>query len=62
MKKNCENCGKEFDCQHNANCWCKNYTIPNKLSIYLKINYKDCLCEACLKHHINNEKKILLDK
>jgi hypothetical protein len=53
MKKICENCGKEFICSHDQNCWCVRYKVSAKLSEYLKTNFKDCLCSECLENHIN---------
>lgn len=52
MTKNCPRCKAIFDCQHNANCWCSKYIIPEKLRLFLKENYDDCICENCLRELI----------
>ncbi len=62
MTKKCEHCGKEFECLHNEKCWCLNYTVSKKLADYFKANFKDCLCEDCLKWHIENEEIVLKSK
>jgi hypothetical protein len=62
MKKECEICGAEFECTHNESCWCLNHTLSKEMIEYLRNNYKNCLCETCLKHHDENEKKILSAK
>lgn len=60
--KKCEFCGTVFTCLHSEKCWCLNYTVSKELTEYLKNKFENCLCEACLKHHVENEKKILSDK
>jgi hypothetical protein len=55
MKKKCSKCGLEFECNHSEECWCTNFMISEKLSEYLKRNYKDCLCEKCLTEYIENQ-------
>ena len=52
MIKKCPVCNVEFECKHDTNCWCSKYTLTNRVSIYLKENYSDCLCEDCLRNKI----------
>jgi hypothetical protein len=59
MNKKCEYCGKEFTCSHNETCWCINFDVSKELAEYLKVHFMDCLCEDCLKWHIDNSDKIL---
>lgn len=59
-EKECEKCHKIFNCTHSAECWCAEFKISEKLGKYLAKNYKDCLCNECLKNYIENEENILL--
>lgn len=47
--KICPSCKKEFDCLHNADCWCMKYPINEENKAYISLHYEDCLCEDCLK-------------
>lgn len=61
MNKKCPKCCAEFECLHNLDCWCSKYVLSEKLSLYLRSNYVDCLCENCLKYYIENAEIILLN-
>jgi len=47
-KKCCPACGIEFECFHNADCWCTKYSISEPNTKYLALHYNDCLCQNCL--------------
>ncbi|MBR1774481.1 MAG: cysteine-rich CWC family protein [Bacteroidales bacterium] len=51
MKKVCPQCGKEFECKHNADCFCMQYTISKEALAILKEKYSNCICEDCLKQY-----------
>jgi len=46
--KICPECGAEFECAHNANCWCMSYVIPEENLEVIKKKYSNCLCPKCL--------------
>ncbi|MBR0196296.1 MAG: cysteine-rich CWC family protein [Paludibacteraceae bacterium] len=50
MKKLCPRCGTEFLCLHDdpAICQCAGIELSAQARAYLRANYKDCLCRACL--------------
>ena len=48
MKKICERCKKDFECNNSKNCWCSSVELSEWLAKYLKKNYTDCLCKNCL--------------
>ncbi|HIP37279.1 MAG TPA: hypothetical protein EYG85_10540 [Crocinitomix sp.] len=66
MKKNCERCGKSFECLSDdiTRCHCYQIKLPDK-SLYVKqkeVNdktYNDCLCQQCL---ITISQQLNLDK
>ncbi len=51
MIKKCERCNQEFNCRHDDifECHCIHVPISEKAQKYLKENYKDCLCNKCLR-------------
>ncbi len=51
MIKNCGKCNQEFNCRHDEifECHCIHVPISDKAQKYIKANYKDCLCNKCLK-------------
>lgn len=57
MKKICSNCGEEFFCYHSQDCWCSSVNISEKLRLFLKDNFSDCLCKNCIERFIVSEKK-----
>jgi hypothetical protein len=43
----CEKCGDKFVCNGDSHtCWCFNLEF---VDLHKYDNYKDCLCEKCLK-------------
>ncbi|MDR2836930.1 MAG: cysteine-rich CWC family protein [Bacteroidales bacterium] len=52
MKKICEKCKQEFECNHSEDCWCSKEALSGEVLKYLKENYPDCLCKTCLKEII----------
>lgn len=52
--KQCPRCKATFECMHSKGCWCSKYSLTEELNSYLKENYKDCLCENCLKELSNS--------
>jgi hypothetical protein len=44
----CPRCGNQFTCTLGINCWCFEKVISEKVRMYIRENYSDCLCEACL--------------
>ena len=50
--KNCQRCGREYECKINKVTQCKCYEI--ELSpidrAMIDLYYQDCLCPACLKN------------
>lgn len=50
ISKICEACGKEFSCtSESGNCWCFELKLNVETLVELKTNYKNCLCQECLK-------------
>ncbi|MCW3785608.1 cysteine-rich CWC family protein [Plebeiibacterium sediminum] len=51
MIKKCGRCNQEFNCRHDDifECHCIHVPISQKAQKYLKENYKDCLCNKCMK-------------
>lgn len=48
--KNCESCGKDFFCgAESGNCRCFELKLDFTTLENLRKDYKDCLCEDCLK-------------
>ena len=57
--KKCSRCEIEFNCQNETRgCWCENYSLKEKELTQLKRDFKDCLCEDCLKEYSSFEGKI----
>lgn len=48
MKKICPNCGKEFECKHNKDCFCMQYIITKENLAKMREKFDNCLCENCL--------------
>jgi Cysteine-rich CWC len=46
--KTCESCGKVFVC-HEDGCWCDALKLTHPTIEALRMKYRDCLCEECLK-------------
>lgn len=51
MKKICNRCSKEFECNSTSNekCDCSNLQLQTDTINYLKKTKYDCLCNDCLK-------------
>jgi len=51
MIKECAKCKKEFSCRHDEilECHCVQVPISAKAQKYLTENFKDCLCNKCLR-------------
>ena len=47
--KNCAQCGAEFQCLHNAECWCMSVKISKENLKLLQEKFDNCLCPECLK-------------
>jgi hypothetical protein len=46
----CESCGIEFSCGANAGkCWCFDVELKPEILVDLRVNFKDCLCQECLR-------------
>ncbi len=50
-EKVCPSCSTRFLCLHNESCWCMDYALTAEQLAYLRNNYDDCLCPACLAQH-----------
>ncbi len=50
-EKVCARCGTDFLCLHNQDCWCMDYDLTAETLAFLRKNYDDCLCPACLSRH-----------
>lgn len=50
--KTCESCGTVFPCQPGS-CWCDNVDLSDEALRKLEKEYKDCLCEKCLKDSVS---------
>lgn len=50
--KRCERCGTSFKCNADdiSNCFCKNMPLPEKAMETINKNFKECLCETCLRY------------
>jgi hypothetical protein len=58
MEKVCSKCLKAFVCQNETRgCWCENVNLSHQTLRYLKENFANCLCEACLKEFDGKESK-----
>lgn len=55
MEKICPECGKTFECKHNADCFCTKYVLDKQTLDLLKEKYKDCICEDCLKKYSDKQ-------
>ncbi len=54
----CESCGKEFSCGVNVGkCWCFEVEVDKKTLAQLREDYKNCLCNDCLRK-LQSEEKI----
>lgn len=50
IKKICEVCKKEFNCSAESGiCWCFDINLPDSTLAELNAEFKNCLCENCLK-------------
>ncbi len=51
MIKKCPKCNAEFVCGNNeiSACHCVSVTVSSEAKQYLVENYKDCLCNTCLR-------------
>jgi hypothetical protein len=55
QKMICESCGEEFSCGVNVgNCWCFAVELKGEILTQLRENFKDCLCENCLRKLATN--------
>ena len=46
----CEGCGAEFTCGVlSPECWCEKVELSTQTREQLTGNYKECLCESCLR-------------
>jgi len=49
-KKICESCGKKFSCGVSVGkCWCFAVELKAETLAELRENFKNCLCQDCLK-------------
>jgi hypothetical protein len=56
MEKKCSKCETAFTCKNEeGGCWCEQFKLSQEVLQYLKDNYKNCLCPACL-HEFSQEK------
>jgi len=46
--KTCESCGQAFICNEGG-CWCDALELAHPALAALRMQYRDCLCEECLK-------------
>ncbi len=48
--KYCPQCKEKFDCNPDniAQCQCYGVKLTDKQKIFIKLHYKDCLCNNCL--------------
>lgn len=46
--KICPECGKNFTCFGESDCWCEKLQIHKKDMLYIMQTYTDCLCPDCL--------------
>jgi hypothetical protein len=62
----CESCGEEFSCGASVGeCWCFDVELKAETSVELREDFKNCLCENCLRksatNNTNNTNKIFSD-
>ncbi len=56
-QKECSKCGNSFICTNEtAGCWCEKVQLNAESLQFLKANYANCLCPACLKYFEEKEK------
>jgi len=49
--KNCDRCGKRFECTvgNVSNCQCSTIALTAEERAYVETLYEDCLCRDCLE-------------
>jgi hypothetical protein len=54
MTKTCPHCKATFDCSHDnlTDCHCVTVPLDEQQLAYIRENYDDCLCNACLQNII----------
>ncbi len=50
-KKTCPECGKEFRCDGDNDCWCEGKQIHKAPMLEIMQRYTDCICPDCLKKY-----------
>jgi hypothetical protein len=48
-EKQCEACGKPFECGGLFNCWCRTVKLDAATREQLRASFADCLCPTCLE-------------
>ncbi len=50
-RKICPECGKEFPCEGDNDCWCEGKQIHKAQMLEIMHRYTDCICPDCLKKY-----------
>lgn len=53
--KKCPRCHATFFCDVREGCWCETVPLDQETLKFLRTNYIDCLCPACLKQFQNHK-------
>ena len=49
--KTCPECGSNFTCDGNNDCWCETVQINKREFMLLNEKYTDCICKKCLSQY-----------
>ncbi len=49
--KICPECGRDFSCFGDNDCWCEKIRLHRKDMVQILQKYADCLCPDCLKKY-----------
>jgi len=49
--KSCPECGKEFRCEGDNDCWCEGKQIHKAQMFEMMQRYTNCICPDCLKKY-----------
>jgi hypothetical protein len=49
--KVCPECGSEFTCDGDSDCWCEHVPIHRAQMVEILGLYTDCLCPECLNRY-----------
>jgi hypothetical protein len=52
--KTCESCGQAFICNQGG-CWCDALELAYPALEALRMKYRECLCEECLKFIVTSQ-------